>query len=331
MRDPASLEDVAAGYRLAQVVYALAALGVPDELGDEARMPEEIAAAIGAHPPSLARLLRAAAGQEILEHDGGRYALTPFTARLRRDAPDSARAMVLGWRCLPAKYDAFGGLTDTVRTGRPAFEQTHGARFYEHLATRPDEAAAYDAAMDSTLSGFVDAVDAVDLGAAHTLVDVGGGHGGLLIAALQRHPHLRGVLFDLPAVVAEAQPLLERAGVADRAEVVGGDMFESVPAGADVYMFSTVLRCFGDEDCARILRATRAAMSDGAALHAYEMVHPDGPWHSPAGLADLDAMVLYGGRDRTATEWEALVARAGLRLESVTPCVEPYSLVTARC
>jgi len=73
------------------------------------------------------------------------------------------------------------------------------------------------------------------------MVDVGGGQGTLISTILKAHPNVRGILFDLPRVVDVAQEELERAGIADRCETVGGDIMLSVPAGGDIYLLSRVI------------------------------------------------------------------------------------------
>jgi SAM-dependent methyltransferase len=238
--------------------------------------------------------------------------------------------MTLGWRLLPEKYEAFAGLTKTVLDGRSAFAEHYRGGLYAYFDRNPGAAAAYDAAMDTTVDGFEAVGDAYDFTPHRLVVDVGGGHGGLIVALLARFPHLRGIVFDRPAVAAAAAARLDAAGLAHRAESVGGDGFAAVPEGADVYLLSTVLRCFDDERCGRLLRNCRAAMAPDGVLIAFEMVHPDGPWRHPAGLADLDAMVLYGGADRTLGEWRALLDATGFALTDVIPAGAPFSLVCAR-
>jgi hypothetical protein len=113
-------------------------------------------------------------------------------------------------------------------------------------------------------------------------------------------------------------------------EIVGGDMFEDVPADGDAYLLSTVLRCFDDTDCERVLRRCAARMRPGGCVLALEMVMPNGIPPSPRGLADLQALVVYGGRDRTDSEWTALLGRAGFDKPRFIAADGPYSFVQAQ-
>jgi hypothetical protein len=158
-------------------------------------------------------------------------------------------------------------------------------------------------------------------------VDVGGGGGAFLTCLLRKHPHIRGVLFEVTSV-------LERVSldpdVAAQIECVAGDATESVPQGADVYVLGTVLRCFDDERSVQILKACRRAMHRDSNLLASEMVMNTKPLAPLQGLADLQALTLYGGGDRTPDEWERLLAEAGLIMVRIQPAGPGYHWVVAR-
>ena len=129
------------------------------------------------------------------------------------------------------------------------------------------------------------------------------------------HPSLRGIVFDQPAVVAEAEPVLERAGVRDRAELVGGDFFVDVPQ-ADVYVMKSILHDWSDEDSIRILRTIRSRATSSGNLLVIERVL-GGPNEDIEGkLSDLHMMVMPGGLERTLDEWRSVLARvAGSSVE----------------
>jgi hypothetical protein len=159
------------------------------------------------------------------------------------------------------------------------------------------------------------------------VVDVGGGQGALLAAILAANPQARGVLFDLPHVVAGAAPQLRAAGVADRCEVVGGSFFETVPAGGDVYLLRAVVHDWDDAQATAILRACRRAMDPAARLLLVERVIAPGNTPDPNRFSDLNMLVMLGGQERTATEFAALYQAAGLRLTRVLPLPDAASLI----
>jgi hypothetical protein len=332
--DMATMEGVqvvslSLGYVMGQALRAAATLGVADALADGSRTSDEIARLTDCHAPSMARLLRTlAAGGIVIEEDDGRFALTTLGDTLRSDAPDSVRAAVV-WVGEPMHYVTCGELAETVRTGEPAFARIFGQGYFQRLATHPDAGRVWDEGMACFSAMENDPIARVCPFApgAH-VVDVGGGNGGFLAAVLRRHASLRGTLFDRSEVV--AHPLdLERAGVLDRCELVAGDFFDTVPAGRDVYVLKRVLHDWDDETCGALLRRCRDAMTPGGRVLIIDAVIPPGNDPHPAKIVDLVMMSILSGHERTADEFGALCAAAGLRLTRVIPTESMLAVVEA--
>jgi hypothetical protein len=327
--DPGRLGEIARSYRLSQLVYACAALGVADVLAERPLTASEVARPLGTDPDRMNRLLRAAASEGVLDYDNGRYQLNGFSRQLRSGVTGSMRDFVLGWLVLRPGYVSFAYLDEAIRTGRSGLELAFGEDFHAYLHSHAADAARYQAAMESTVEEFRETVSAYDFSRFSTVVDVGGGQGGFLVAIIEQHPHIRGILFDLPEVVAGAPARLTPYPQREAIEIVGGDMFRDVPAGADAYLLSTVLRCFGDDQCRTVLGLCAERMAPGGHLLAVEMVLPEGIPPSPQGLADLQALTVYGGKDRTKAEWAALLQQAGFAQPAFHPDKDPYAIIDA--
>jgi hypothetical protein len=207
-------------------------------------------------------------------------------------------------------------LYETVRTGESAFDRVHGKEVFEYLAEHPEDAAVFDAAMTSiSTAETASIIKAYDFSRLGTIVDVGGGRGGLLAAILSANPNLQGVLFDIPTVVTESGEELSGVEIVDRCKVVSGDFFESVPEGGDAYLLSNVIHDWDDDRAAQMLGRCRAAMGDSACVLLAEIVLPAGREPSMGKPADLEMLVMTaGGRQRTEAEYHALFGRVGLRL-----------------
>jgi len=160
-----------------------------------------------------------------------------------------------------------------------------------------------------------------------TLVDVGGGQGAFCLEILRRYPALRAQCVDLPQVVAKG--VVAGSGPCERLTLIGGDAMESLPAGADLYVTSTVLRCFADAACLRLLRSVRAAMGPRSKLAAFEMVLPDPPDDVALCTANVVARAVYGGRDRNEGEFRALLAAAGMQLVRTRPATPTVRVLEA--
>lgn len=306
------------GSWVTQAVHVAAALGIADRLAEGPANSAELAAASGAHEPSLRRLLRYLTGLGVLAGDDtDGFRLTPVGELLRADAPGSVRdrAMAYGtWN-----YRAFGDLLHTMRSGQPAFEHVFGTNPYDHLSRHPETARSFDRQMQSMAEFFAGLPAAYDFSAVGTVVDIAGGNGTLLATVLTAAPQARGILFDAEHVVKAARDVLAEYGVLDRCELVGGDFLESVPAGGDVYTLSRILHNWDDERCLELLANCREAMRPGAALLIVEHVVPeDDPPVSLLGL-DINMLTLFGGQERTATEFRLLLDRAGFDLTGRHP------------
>ena len=321
------------GALVARAPHVVAELGVADVLGDGAETAEQLAAAVGAHPAALYRVLRALASVGIfMEHDDRRFALTSAGRCLRGDAPGSLRAAVLlkGSEEYRRTYD---GLAEAVRTGASAFERACGAPFFAYTETHPAFASAFDRAMTSVSSLEIPAIlDAYDFAGVGTVMDVGGGQGSLLAALLTRWSHLRGVLYDLPAVIVGARQAIGDTELSARCELVGGDFFAAVPAGAEVYLLKNVIHDWDDGQAVQILRNCRAGMQQDGRVLVIERFIPAGNVPSPNRVYDLVALALSGaeeGRERTEAEFRQLFAAAGFTLRRVIPTDSRVALLEA--
>lgn len=292
-----------------QSIYVAASLGIADQLGDEPQPVSVLAKACEANEDALFRFCRTLAGLGILRaHPGRSFTITELGAALRSDAPNTLRwgIMLHGGET----FKAWGEVLHTVRTGKPAFDQVFGRSFFDYLSTNPE----YNEIFHRTM-GVTDRPPEVlaeyDFSRAKVVADIGGGIGTLLATVLVDNPGMRGILQDLPEGVRGAAENLAGHGVADRCTVIGASFFDSVPAGADTYVLSRVLHNWDDEQAVALLRGIRARLPEGGRLLVVDHLLPETEGFHPALLADLQMLVVLGGKDRTERELEELLAEAG--------------------
>ncbi|MGH9211421.1 MAG: methyltransferase [Acidimicrobiales bacterium] len=329
----ARMMELTTGAWVAQAVSVAAELAVADQLSSGPRPVDELAEAVGADTDSLYRVLRALADVGVFrELEGRRFASTEIGDLLRSDTPDSMRAWAT-FNGAPFHVEAWTDLLTSVRTGQPAFERVHRQLGFDYFRDHPEAGALLNAAMTAgSAQQIAPLLASYDFGTIGTVVDVGGGHGALLAAVLKAHPHLRGVLFDLPEVAAGGEALLDDAGVGDRATCVGGDFFDVVPPGGDAYLLSNVIHDWDDSRAVRILANCQAGLNNGGRVVLAEAVLPDQVEPSPAKLIDVAMLVMGTGRQRTLSEHRDLFQAAGLRQSRVDPQEAPpaaFNLVEA--
>jgi ubiquinone/menaquinone biosynthesis C-methylase UbiE len=324
----APIAQILIGSWLAQAVSVVARLGIADRLVEAPKTADALAHETVTHPQALGRLLRGLAAVGLFAQDeSGRWSLTEAAQCLRSDAPGSQHALaaLMG----EEHYQCMGRMLDSVRTGRPVFAQLYGVPMFDYLSARADLAKAYDAAMTGLHGSETDAVlDAVDFSGVQVLADVGGGNGSMLAGILRRHPAMRGILFDLPGVQERAAAQLGAAQVSDRCQVIPGNFFDSVPAGADAYLLRHIIHDWPDDRVRVILHNTFRVMKPGGRLLIVE--HVVSPGGGPFGaLLDLAILVMLGGLIRTPAQFRQLFADAGFRFARITQTAAEVSVIEA--
>ncbi len=325
---------MAAAYRASQLVFLAARLGLADLLADGPRTSQELAVATGTLPGPLHRVLRGMSGIGLIAETGeGRFALTELSEALRSDVPGSVRDNVL-FTASEENTRAWGALEHTLRTGVSGFEHAFGMPRFTHLQVHPAWAGVFQSQMSLQMTQVARAVvEAYDFSGVTCVADIGGGRGTLLATLLAANPELRGVLLDLPEIVAEADQPLRRAGVRDRCRLIPGDFFHAIPSDADLYVLSWILHDWPDPDARRILDTCAAHVAPGTRVLLIERVLPERADNSPATrealFGDVHMLAVLNGRERTRSEFEALLGESGFKLERVVGTASPRAILEA--
>ena len=324
------LRRLLAGRFVSQALHAAAELDIAERLTDGPKDVATLAEETISHPAALYRVLRALASMGVFwEDEQGRFANTELSELLRGGVPNSQRAAARMSGSDP-HWRAAGGLLHSVQTGRPAFDTLFGTPFFDYLDQNPEHARTFDEAMVSTseLSNAV-MLEAYDFSNLHTIVDVGGGYGSTLCAILHATPGLRGILFDLPRPAEGARRFVAEQGLSGRCDVVVGNGFDAVPAGADAYFMRHILHDWDDEHCIRLLRNCRVAIARDGKLLVCERILLPGNQPSYAKISDLIMMVVSGGRERTEAQYRELFFAAGFTLRRAIPTRSDHSILEA--
>ena len=289
--------DALRGALVTRALGLAADLRVAQALSAGPRSSAELARERSVDADVLHRVLRALASDGIFEEtEPGVFCNTAASEVLARDGWDDFAHLFGGtWLQAVAALDA---------TGEASFPRVHGDEFWTWLAAHPDERTGFDRAMAQGWQGRLERLESVEWRGDEIVVDVGGGDGSLLCALLERHPRMHGIVFDLPETVRDEQAL------GDRCRFVEGSFFESVAHG-DVHLLSTILHDWDDDSGQRILETVRVAAGE-------RLVVLDGviePGNAPDGAKWLDLLMLViaGGRERTADQWQRLLGHAGWR------------------
>lgn len=324
----AVLLQMLSGRWISQIISVAAKLGIADLLKDGAKSSHELAQTTNSNPYALYRVLRALASLGIFtEPDPGFFALTQLAECLQTDVKGSVRAIAVMFG-EPWHYRPWGDLFYSVKTGETAFSYQFGQEAFPYLAQNDEAANIFNEAMTSVSARDNAALMAAyDFSEADCVVDVGGGYGTLLMEVLKNHPDMKGVLFDQPAVIEGAKKQIEAAGVTGACQVIGGDFFEEIPGGGDLYLLKSVIHDWDDERAIKILRNCNQAMKGKSKLLLIEHVINPSPESSFGKLIDIEMLVMSGGRERTEQEYRALLRAAGFELTNLITTQTTLSLI----
>jgi O-methyltransferase domain len=325
----AKLMQLLFGKQITYSIAAVARLGVADHMSATPVAIDLLAEKVGAQTPSLYRVMRMLSSVGVFRQTERQFSLTPVGELLRSDHKNSARyrAMLRGEEWTTRAYEHFA---DCVRTGLDGVTGAYGKNMFELLAERPDQADTFHRAMtDSSALSSQAILQAYDFSGIKRLADVGGGHGSFLCSILRKYPGMQGVLYDLPEVLSTIPPS-QFAGCESRIHLEGGSFFARAPEGCDAYILKHILHNWSDNDCIRILTLLRELLPAHGRVLICEMVIQSDPAPTPAKMLDIEMLLLtVGGKERSAEEFQDVLASTGLRIGRIVPTPSPLCVVEA--
>ena len=322
------LRELVGGMRVTQLIYVAAKLGIAALLKDGSKSVDELASNVGAHPRALYRVLRALASIGIFAEVGNRqFELTALGEPLQDQVPGSVRAMAIMYG-EEGFWKPWGDLLNGVKTGDTAFNRVFGMSRLEYRERNAEAGTNFNKMMAAaTVRTANTVIEAYDFSGVKRVIDLAGGRGALIAAILKKHPHVQGVLTDLPHVANEAKAFIELERLEDRCEIIGGDFFKSVPSGADIYILKSIIQDVEDDGVITILKNCRRAMGNHARLLIVDWIMPSHGQPSPANVYDVQMMVIGGGLLRTELEFGTLVEKGGFKLNRVLPTRSELSII----
>ena len=319
------------GNLVSEVIQVALKLDLAKLLKAQAMTDEELAEATHTNPAALYRLLRVLVSVGILEESTShRFGLTQMGQLLQKGVPGSVYSTALFFGS-PRARKIWENLLYSVETGENANQHTFGVPTWEYYAQHSEEAPIFYNFMTESSNQITPSLSAnYNFEKVRVVADVGGAQGNMLAAILKANPHLRGILFDLPHITQAAQQHLQIEGVADRCQIVSGDMFQPWPFQADLYLISRVLDNWSDEQAVAILKNCRQTMKADSKVVLVERILPEDPDRALLFyLFDLQMLVGPGGQDHSLKEYQKFFEAAGLRFTQAIPLTSPFSLIEA--
>ncbi|MBI2818293.1 MAG: methyltransferase [Acidobacteria bacterium] len=323
------LMQLATGYMPAACLNVAVRLKIADQLARGPKPAKELARAASVNEDALYRVLRALASVGVfVEVTPRTFAQTEASRHLASSESESLREMVL-WMSDQFHFRVYSELMHSVQTGGTVIEKLWGCDCFQYFDRDKTEGEVFHAAMSSFSGMETPAIlDAYDFNGLNTLADIAGGHGYLLTSILQKHADVRGILFDLPQVVAGAKSRIASMGLDSRCKMASGNFFEAVPP-ADNYVMKHIIHDWDDARALTILQNCASAMRGKGKVIVIDMVISPGNQPHFAKWLDIEMLTMPGGRERTEDDFADLFFRAGLRLSRIVRTKAPVCVVEA--
>lgn len=308
--------QLALGYINTQLLLICAKLKLPELLETGPKSLQTLAEKTDCDSNALKRFLRGLCAIKVLERvDENSYEKTPLLAGVNG-------MLTPGFG--ETSYQAWENAMVTVKTGKPAWQQTFGQSFYDYLDSHPQHSHDFDR-WNANSTGCMDPlISRYNFGQFKTLIDLGGGQGNFMLKVLAQFETVQGTIFDREEVITKTAQTIRctskiSAELANRIQLQAGSFFDSIPPGADAYSLCRVLLNWNDEQVLDILKRCVEAMNKTSRLLILDffIAEPGHPSHAFSVANDLNLMVAFGGGSRSSEQWHDLVARAGLTVQSL--------------
>lgn len=329
------LRQLGLGFAVSQSFFAACEMGIFDRLAGKPASAVGLAQQLGIHPEGCRRLLVVLHRLGLLTRNGDEFSNAELAGFLTSDSPFRMNGLakvekfVRMWEYLP----------DALRQYGPVWVQAFGVpsqEIFVELYADPVQLRRFCDYMNSySVAIGQEIAELYDFSKHRCVLDVAGGPGGLSQSIGLRHPHLRGIVMDLPPVLEVTQEFIDRNGLTGRFRTETADLFDGpYPTGADVITLSWILHDWNDEKSARIVRHCFDALPPGGVLLVSESVMNDdfsgsSLWSEIYSLFMLVCCETQG-RERTESEHRALYREAGFRDVEIIRSEGPRDLIVAR-
>ncbi len=300
-------------------------LDVFTSLKDGSKTADQIAKAIGVGPDRLKLLLYSLVSAGLLDVKDGLFANNPETGRfLVRGSPDYLDGM--RWA---DQWNRKFKTAESIRTGVPQSK-------LDFSNSPPEEVEAFLRRINRrTVVTARGLVERFDFSSTRTLVDIGGGAGGLAVTITKACPHIQATVVDLPQVIPVAQKVVEEEGATDRVKVLAADVVSGpLPGSYDTAVLKNLIQVLSPGDVQRALMNISEAINPGGTIHIVGQILDDSRTTPPEAVGFNLLFINYFdvGESYTEQEHREWLTEAGFvginRANLLLP--GEYGLITAQ-
>ncbi|AFM03526.1 methylase involved in ubiquinone/menaquinone biosynthesis [Bernardetia litoralis DSM 6794] len=327
-KPPTQIREIMMQMVFSRCLSIAAELGIADLVAHQPKSTLELSQKLNINEDALYRLIRVLMIQGVFELDKNRVVSNNDVSFYLMEEVEGSQRSFARMQGSPWMWKIFNNLEDSITTGNSASKKAIGfENLFEYFKKEnPKDGKVFSQSMSSFSYAFDEPlVSAYDFSKYKNVIDLGGAEGRLLKVIKKHYPAIQPILFDLPHAIEQAKQN-DTNGVL---ECIEGDFFNSIPADIDCYVIKYVLHNWNDEDCIKILKKCREAISANGRLLIMDMViKEDEPQVFEKSL-DIVMLLLLGSKERTKEEFENILTKAGFKLNTVFPTKSPLSIIEA--
>lgn len=325
------LYKMVSGYQLTQSIFAIVKAGIPDLIiSNNAESIESLAKSTDLDEEKLYRIMLALSSEGIFQEEK-KYSFKHTELSKHLTSGEKANELIrLRVLRTQENYYAWSKLYEGLKTNRCPFDLYHKKNFFDYLEEDADSGNYFNQCMFNLTSRALPFIlEFYSFSSYKTILDIGGGYGQLMYGILKEYPEAKGIIYDLPEVIAGALDNNKEHNV--NIEWIGGSFFDSLNVNADLFILRNILHNWPDEDAIKILKNCCKVMKPGNKLLVIEnKVSDHGKGFNASLWKDLEMLVYFDGRERNEREISELLYKAGLSVGQVISTNGMPVLIEAR-
>jgi ubiquinone/menaquinone biosynthesis C-methylase UbiE len=287
---------------------------------------EQIAETIGVGPAKLKALLYALVVADFLNVKDEFFSNTDAANRfLVKGNPSS---VVDIHELLSTMWNAALNTAESIRTGLPQAKLDYSEMTQDELRQF------FYGEHPYAVEYGRDLVERYDFSSYSTLLDVGGGSGGLAIAVTENCPHIQATVVDLPKITPVTQYYIDEVGAGNRVKVVTADAIRGpIPGSYDVAVMSAFIQLLSPEEARCAIKNVSKIMNPGGEIYIRGYGIIDNSRISPKKLVGFNLVyinVYDEGQAYTEQEHKGWLEEAGFGNFKRDILADGSSIITAR-
>ena len=323
------LMGILVGYWETQIIYSIVKLNVLDYIKDGFNTFNKLLEKVNIPKPSMEMIIRVLKVWNFISEKESKYNLNYLGNLLTEDYPNGLKYAALMWG--NEHYITMSRLFEALITYKPQFKEIFNQDVFHYFNANKKRGAIFNKAMAEYGVDYDELLELYDFKDSRVVMDVGGGSGHLLEKLLNKFETIgKGVLFDLTSVINNTTRSNPSEVFSTKIEFLTGDFFEAIPMKVDTVVMSRVIHDWSDEKVLRILQNVYNALFEDGRLVLFETIVPDDPNTDVAVTLNFNLLVCVGGKERTLTEFKALLEKANFRVSSIKHGKGIISLIVAK-